>query len=140
MLGDDIAAALPELRAHAESLMRDRCVITDPTTAERAWDAATGTYGPASPVTVYAGQCRVQRGLGGTSDAQAGGATWGVNAVSVQLPITPESSMVRRGHVVRIVDIDPLTDADLLEMQATVRAVPSKTHAVKRTLLCEEVA
>lgn len=27
MIGDDVAAALPEMRAHAESLMRGRCTI-----------------------------------------------------------------------------------------------------------------
>lgn len=30
MLGDDIAAALPELRAHAESMMTDTCEIHEP--------------------------------------------------------------------------------------------------------------
>jgi hypothetical protein len=57
MLGDDIAAALPELRAQAESRMRDTWVITRP--GAQVWNPATKQY-EGSVVTVYDGPGRLR--------------------------------------------------------------------------------
>lgn len=57
MLGDDIADALPELRAQAESRMRDSCTVTRP--GAPVWNPTT-LQNDATPVTVYTGKCRVK--------------------------------------------------------------------------------
>ena len=51
-LGADIAAALPQLRRQAESMMRDECTITRAGT--QTWDDATGTHLPGSTSPAYA--------------------------------------------------------------------------------------
>lgn len=67
MLGDDIAAALPELREHANSLMQDTCTITIPGEGEGTYDPETSTTVPPVPTVIYPrpdtdddGRCRIQ--------------------------------------------------------------------------------
>lgn len=55
-LGDDIAAVLPELRAQAESMMRDTVKITRH--GPEVLDPETGNYVP-SVTTIYEGKCRL---------------------------------------------------------------------------------
>lgn len=57
-LGSDIAAALPGLRAQAESLMVSVCTITRGGGAG-VWNESTGQY-DSTAVTVYSGPCRVR--------------------------------------------------------------------------------
>ena len=143
MLHDDIAAALPELRAHALSLMVDSCTIT-----RRRLDEDGEPVREMDPVTleltdvwdeVYAGRCRVQRpGTSvGSAEPVVGEREFGVNALTAQLPLT--SLGVKRGDRVEVTAIGPLTDPDLLGAVATVKVNLTKTHATKRTLVCEEV-
>jgi len=134
-LGADIAAALPELRAHAESLMTDTVRLDrvtgsapDPVTLEMV-----DTY-----ETVYEGRGRVQRsGQLSPHEAVAGDVEFGVNALMVQLPLS--ASGIRKNDRVTVAAVDPVSDPDLLGLVATVRANLTKTHATKRTLVCEEV-
>jgi hypothetical protein len=56
-LGDDVAAALLELRGEAESRMRDTCTITRPGAV--VWNATT-LQNDVTTVTVYSGPCRVK--------------------------------------------------------------------------------
>jgi len=134
-LGDGIAAALPELRAHAESLMTDTIRLErvtgmhdDPDTLETVTDYET----------VYEGRGRVQRsGQLSPHEAVAGEVEFGVNALMVQLPLS--ASGIRKNDRVTVVAVDPVSDPDLLGLVATVRANLTKTHATKRTLVCEEV-
>ncbi|MGC4151501.1 MAG: DUF6093 family protein [Propionicimonas sp.] len=57
MIGDDIARALPELRAHAESLMRDTVLVERP--GLTTTDPETGQ--PTTPyATIYSGQAKIQ--------------------------------------------------------------------------------
>lgn len=56
LIGDDIAAALPELRAQAVSLMVDSCSIVRP--GLPATDPVTGASVPTS-TPVYTGACKV---------------------------------------------------------------------------------
>lgn len=137
MLGDDIAQALPELQAHAESMMRDTCVV------ER--DTGETTLDPDSleevPVfeTVYEGKCRVQRpgaSVGG-SEPVVGESEFGVQTVHGQLPLSALG--LKRGMRFRVTAVGAGTDPDLLGLVATVQANLTKTHATKRTLVCEEV-
>jgi len=136
-LGDDIAAALPELRAHAESLMTDWVLVEratgtqsmDPDTLEMVDDYAT----------VHEGKGRVQRsGRLSPHESVAGEVEFGVNALMVQLPLSVLG--VKKGHRVTVTAVDPGSDPDLLGLVATVQANLTKTHATKRTLVCEEVS
>lgn len=58
-LGQDVAAALPALRAEAESLMTDRLVGVN--VGESVWDESTGQYTDGE-VQVYSGKGRLRFG------------------------------------------------------------------------------
>ena len=136
MIGDDLAAALPELRAQAESLMVDTCTVTfvDGTT----WDEDSGTSVP-NVVTVYSGKCRVQRS-GAMSPRESSTATGyevGIDAIVAQLPLS--ATGLKRGHTLTVDAVGSISDPDLVGVKATVQSNLAKTHATKRTLVCEEV-
>ena len=136
MIADDIAAALPEFRAQAESLM------VDTVTVERAsgttLDPDTLEEVPAF-VPVHVGPCRVQRpGALSPREDVAGGFEFGVRAVLVQLPLSVLG--VKPGDGVTVSAIGSTTDPDLLGLVATVEANLTKTHPTKRTLICQEVS
>jgi len=135
MLGDDLAAALPELRAHAESMMADTIRVErqtgttqDPVTLE---DVATWA-------TVHEGPGRVQRPGNQPAETVAGEVEFGVSTVLVQLPLSVTG--VKRDHRVTVTALGPLSDPDLLGVVATVKANLTKSHPTKRTLVCEEVS
>ena len=73
----------------------------------------------------------------GSAEPVVGEREFGVNALTAQLPLT--SLGVKRGDRVEVTAIGPLTDPDLLGAVATVKVNLTKTHATKRTLVCEEV-
>lgn len=134
MIGDDLAAVLPELRSQAESMMRDSVLIErqtgttqDPGTLE---DVATWA-------TVYEGRGRVQRPGTQPSETVAGEVEFGVSTVLAQLPLSAVG--VKRGHRVTVTALGPESDPDLLDLVATVQANLTKSHPTKRTLVCEEV-
>lgn len=134
MLGHDIAAALPELRAHAESLMVDSCTITRAGSGGSTIDEVTGAVIPPAGATVYDGPCRVQRpGTSTAPRADTGGYEIGVGTLLAQLPV--DATGVRRGDTFTVT---AATDPDLLGVDARVEANLAKTHATKRTLICEE--
>jgi hypothetical protein len=131
-IGYDIAAALPELRAQAESMMLDTVKVerqtgatTDPVTLE---DVPTWE-------TIYEGKGRWQRPDTVAAETVAGEVEFGVNRTTVQLPMS--ATGVKRGD--RATCTASTFDPDLPGTQATVLAVPNKTHAIMRRLLCEEV-
>ena len=98
MLGDDIARALPELRAHAESMMRTPCVAR-PVVAVTSDDVGDDLieYGP----VVYSGLCRLRnRGGAATVDAQSADSTRVVDRIEWHIP--HDAPEVRRGMVVFI--------------------------------------
>ena len=136
-LGDDLAAVLPELRAQAESMMRDTIRVErdnggftrDPVTLED-----TPTFD-----TIYDGSGRVQRsGQLSPHETVAGEVEFGVNALMVQLPLSALG--IRKGDRVTVTAVGPVSDPDLLGLKATVQANLVKSHATKRTLVCEEVS
>ena len=136
MLGHDIAAALPELRAQAESLMTDACTITRAGSGGSTIDEATGAVVPPTGTTVYDGPCRVQRpGTQTAPRADSGGYEVGVDTIFAQLPIA--ATGIRRGDTFTVT---AASDPDLLGVDARVEANLAKTHATKRTLICEEAS
>ena len=140
-LQDDVAAALPELRAHAESLMVDTCRVrrvdpANPTTLDPDSLAEVPNY---LPDDVYTGPCRIQRSGALAPQAQvAGGFEFGVNAIVAQLPLS--ATGIHGGDRLTVAAIGTTTDPDLLGLVATVQTNLTKTHPTKRTLVCEEVS
>ena len=126
-LGDDIAAVLPELRAQAESMMRDSCVITGTTAG--TWDDATGTYGEPTSGTVYAGKCRLRMPRTTGSRADAGDASWAVDDGVLSLPVDG-SQAVASGHVAVVtLGSDPMAS-----ITVTVQATHVQTDSTARRL------
>ena len=135
MLADAIREVLPVLRAEAEAMMVDSCTITradggtamDPVTLEEV-----PTY-----AAVWSGKCRVQRSgaLSPREQSGAAGFEFGIDSLLIQLPLS--ATGIKRGDVLTVTDAT--TDPDLLDVKATVQANMAKTHATKRTLVCEEV-
>lgn len=144
MLADDIAAALPELRAHAESLMVDSCAI-----ARRRLDEDGVPVREMDPVTleladawdeVYAGRCRVQRpgAVMVGREPVVGGAEYNVETVHVQVPLSVLG--VKADDRVTVTAVGAISDPDSVGMVLSVRVNQHKTHATKRVLVCEEVS
>ncbi len=135
-LGADIAAALPELRRQAESMMRDTCTITRP--GAQTWDDAAGAYTTGgAPVQLYAGPCRVRRPNLAEREALAGDADWTLAGAVVSIPVdgTTDDLLGATVHVVGC-EMDPaLTGRDL-----TVTGPHSQSQATARRLRCVEVA
>lgn len=82
-LGDDLLDVLPELRAEAESMMRDACMITreDP---DGEPDDVTGER---PRVQVYVGKCRVQALDPQEQTPEAGGHDYTVQRYRVDTPV-----------------------------------------------------
>ena len=134
MLGDDVTAALPELRAHAESLMVDACTITRG--GEPVWDDASGTYTPGTGTTVYDGPCRVRMPSPDGSETASGEATWSLRGAFVSVPIDT-SAGVRVGDVVTVTS--SVHDPALVGQPFTVTGLHSQTFSTARRLKCEAV-
>ena len=136
VLGDDIAAALPELRSQAEALMVDACKVERPNGT--TLDPDTLAEVPAFAL-VWEGPCRVQRSgaLSPREQSGAAGYEFGVDSVLAQLPL--DALDIKRGHRFTVTAVGDVSDPDLLGLVATVQANMAKTHASKRTLVCEEV-
>ena len=123
MIGDDIAEALPELRAHAESLMTATATVTRD--GEPAWDPETETM-IGGAVTVYDGPARLIR-------AAAGGA---VDAAGDDVQATP--------YVVAVPhDVQGIADGDRLaigDLDLRVETTLTGTHAIELRVMCTEFA
>lgn len=137
-------AALRSRRREALRLMVDSCAITrrrigedglpvremDPVTLELTdvWDE------------VYAGRCRVQRpgAVMVGREPVVGGVEYNVETVHVQVPLTVLG--VKADDRVAITAVGAISDPDSAGMVLSVRVNQHKTHATKRTLVCEEVA
>lgn len=131
-LGSDIAAALPEARAQAESLMTDTIRLEHVTgsTTDATTLAISDTY-----ATDYLGRGRVQRADVQVGEPVAGEVEFGTLRTTVQLPIAVTTA--RRGQ--RVTVVASATDPGLVGAVFAVVGVASKTHATMRRLLCEEV-
>ena len=113
-------------RRAAEALMVDTILI------ERAngttIDPDTLAEVPAW-ATVYEGKGRIQRAGSQPTDSVTGGAEFGVGDFLTQLPVTVTDP--RRGDRVTVA---------ARSIVGTVKGARDKTHATKRTLVCEEVS
>ena len=135
LLGDDIARALPELRSHAESMMRDTCTV-ERRTGPGVWNQSTGLYTDDAPTVVYAGPCRVRNMQPNPQAADAGEAEWASDLIYVHLPVAG-SEGVKDGDVVRITSA--ANDAALVDLEVTVTGLHVQTNATARRLPCRLV-
>jgi Family of unknown function (DUF6093) len=101
VIGYDIAAALPGLRAQAESLMLDTCTITRAGTGQGVWNETTGSYDPPASTTVYTGPCKVQTRDVQVANPDVAGREAFVVDWTVHLPVVG-SEGVRQGDTVTI--------------------------------------
>lgn len=85
MLGDDIAAALPGLRAEAESRMRETCLVRRPIGVEP--DPMTGADVPVfAPDPVYTGKARVKAENTQARAGESAGSTVVAQSPAVHIP------------------------------------------------------
>ena len=124
--------------------MVDSCTIT-----RRRLDGDGEPVREMDPVTleltdvwdeVWAGKCRVQRpgAVMVGREPVVGGVEYNVETVHVQVPLTVLG--VKADDRVTITATGAISDPDGLGMVLSVRVNQHKTHATKRTLVCEEVA
>lgn len=136
-------AALRSRRREALRLMVDSCTIT-----RRRLDENGEPVREMDPVTleltdvwdeVYAGRCRVQRpgAVMVGREPVVGGVEYNVETVHVQVPMTVLG--VKADDRVTITATGAISDPDSVGMVLSVRVNQHKTHATKRTLVCEEV-
>lgn len=145
MLGDDIAQALPYLRAQAESLMIDTCTISRPGAGKGQFNEATGKYDAPARVTIYGpgvephrGKCQlvIQSVTNASSSSNAGDRTAVVQGDVLKLPVDGTGT-VSIGDVAKIVTSP--TDPDLVDREFTVTGRRAMTHATARPLPVKEV-
>jgi hypothetical protein len=136
MIGADLAAVLPELRAQAESMMLDTCTIATPGTGAGTFDEDTGITTPPAPVTVYTGACRVQSRDVQPSNPQAGETEYTTIAYVISVP----ASVVDVGVGATVTVTAASLDADLVGRSFTVTGLVHKTYLTARRLVCEEVS
>ena len=84
MLDDDIAAALPELRAHAESMMRDLVAITRP--GPTVTDPATGEVATTT-AEAYRGKARIKPPTTAATESEVGTAIMVTSPGEVHIPV-----------------------------------------------------
>lgn len=132
-LGDDLAAALPDLRAAARSRMRATCTIRR--VASVSTDATTGaptvTWVAPDP---YVGACRTRYpGLAHEQTPEVGGATVVASRLIVHIP---HGTQILPGDRVRI-DSDP-DNPIMVNAVLRVASVDDQSQATAQRLLCED--
>lgn len=142
MLGDAIRAALPRLRAEAESMMFDACTVTVPGAGDP--DPITGET---ARVTVYPdpawqadhpwkhGPCKVQSLDAQETNPAAGGAIYTVQRYRVDFPVGSFAPVIGAEVTMGAVTFDP----NLTGRKFRVVALLHKTAATAYRLAVEEV-
>lgn len=93
-LGADILAALPGLRAQAESMMVDSCVIGLRVQSETL-DEATGDYEYTIPDPVYDGVCRYRAGNTAVHEIDAQGQALIEQSDVLSLPVSGSEAVTK---------------------------------------------
>lgn len=132
MLGEDVAAFLPELRAQAESLMTAACAITR--SGPLTWNPSTLQH-ESSTVSVYTGKCRVKRGGAQGSAETVADQTLTESAYAVHLPVVGSEGILV-GDVVTITACPD--DAEMVGRVFTVEASPAYSQGTARRVPVRE--
>lgn len=131
MLGWDVAAALPGLRAHAESLMSTSLIIRRKGADVR--DPETGTMVP-SWTTVYEGPCRVRFTNADPHESDQSGQRVAQQSPTVWLPIATSAG-------VRLDDVGEILanpdDLGIVGVTFRVAGEHAQTHSTSRRLPVE---
>lgn len=132
MLGDDIAQALPELRAHAESMMTDTCEIREPDSWAgeiRQQGATAWTYQGKSQIP-----CRVKKS--GEVQPRAAG-VGGESVITVTLTVSvPITVCPVEGQVITM--LGSIYDPSLVGRRFDVVAAGVGSQITARRLSCIE--
>lgn len=137
MLGDDIAAALPDMQAQAESMMRTRCRVVRP--GDTIPDPVTGAD-VTTTTTVFEGVspgCKIQDQALQVMAEQVPGATVAVSRLQVHLPVT--AGPFRIGDVVETFADDDTAFATPLR-RFRVSNIHQKTWQTAQRLPVEELS
>jgi hypothetical protein len=134
-LGDDLAAALPELQAEAESRMHDSIVFTSPGAAP-TWDDATGTYSSPTGAEVYNGKCRIRQAAPAPQNADAGETSWAVDRLVVSLPLDGSGGVVDGCTGV----VTAATDPEMVGLTITALAGHFQSDSTARRIPCQVVS
>lgn len=133
-LGADIAAALPELRAAAESKMVDSCTIVAIT--------ATGDPDPVTSlpseerITIYAGKCEYRAADTQAQSVESGGRQFVQQGAVLKIPVNaPGSAAVAVGNVATVTLA--MNDPTAAPVVVTVVGTHRQTYATARRLPVE---
>lgn len=133
-LGDDIAATLPRLRAEAESMMVDACIIHgDPVTV---FNEETLENEETIPV-IYEGRCKYRLSDAAIQPVEAVGQSLIVQRATLSLPIG-SSRGIRKNHVATITASK--NDPEMVGMRLLVKDSFRHTNATARRLPVEEIS
>jgi hypothetical protein len=135
-IGAAITGALPFMRAQAESMMTDSCVITR-ASGDPVFNATTGKYDTPTPDTIYTGKCRIRTRSQFLRDRAADGGEHQVLIWSyiVSVPLT-----VTDIRVDDVVTVTASTDPALVERELKARITNLATNSTARRIDCEEIA
>jgi hypothetical protein len=128
VIGYDLAAALPELQAQAESLMRDLCEVREPDT-QGPYDPDTNTHTPVPGALVYSGKCRV-RHLSRAEEV-ATLAEQQVTLVDYRITVPASASGIRVGLFLKVT---ATADPDLLNKRLSVVGVAKGSIRIQRAI------
>lgn len=100
-LYEDVASALPTLRAEADALMVDECVIVSRSSGTVFYEE-TGNY-ESIDSPIYEGKCRFRAGTVGAQEIDVQGQQRVEQEATLSLPINAaDSANVDRDHIARI--------------------------------------
>lgn len=133
MLGDDLAAVLPELRAQAASLRSDECTITRPS-ADGVFDPATGTT-TYPQTTIYDGECRLRAPSLADRETFSGEHEFTLQDAVLSLPIEAVGLKTNDTVTVTASELDP----DLVDRVYTLIAVHRGSQITARRCVVREV-
>lgn len=99
MIADDIADALPELQAQAESRMVDTVRITTSAPGE---ETSPGEFDPPEVTVHYEGKARLRLGNPAPGATDAGETAWAVDRAVLSVPVSDAATV--EGSVLAIAD------------------------------------
>lgn len=130
-----IQGELPFLRAQAESLMTDTCIIRR-ATGNTTPDPVTGSDVP-EYADLFTSKCKVQARSLQALAAEAGGRTATTVRLELHLPLSAAAAQTY--DVAEITAVGALSDVQLLGRKFTIAAPVAKSFATARRYEVEEV-
>lgn len=132
MIGEAVAAALPLMRAHAESLMSDTCKV-DRQSGPPAWDEEAQASVPTWEAVHAAMPCHFDRATASARQLVTD------EAVTPVLPLVkgPVSFVgIKPDDRITVTAVGPVSDPEHLGAVVWVTDVVSDTHPVERLIQC----